>query len=170
MVSKCIVCGKVFEAKNAKGVLCSSACRTRSSRMRKKGNNASGVILPDEVEFLLLCDGTKLSATRENVQRYFGSWFSDALGSVVDTNLSIKDAGKMSMLRGLMDAPVVVDTVVVDTVSSPYKDYEDRILRMYEGGDDYTQYDWYELEKSIMGDVLLDIRERRKLILSFRNR
>ena len=117
---------------------------------------------------MLLCDGTKLSATRENVQRYFGSWFGVALGSsVVDTKPSIKDAGKMSMLRGLMDAPVVVDTVVVDSV---VKDYEDRILRMYEGGDDYTQYDWYELEKSIMGDVLLDVRERRKLILSFKNR
>lgn len=168
MESKCIVCGKVFEAKNAKGVLCSSACRTKSSRMRKKSNNASGDILPDEVEFLLLCDGTKLSATRENVQRYFGSWFGVALGSsVVDTKPSIKDAGKMSMLRGLMGAPVVVDTVVVDSV---VKDYEDRILRMYEGGDDYTQYDWYELEKSIMGDVLLDVRERRKLILSFKNR
>jgi len=70
---------------------------------------------------LLLCDGTKLSATRENVQRYFGSWFSDALGSVVDTKPSIKDADKMSMLRGLMDAPVVVDTVVVDTVVSPIR-------------------------------------------------
>jgi len=109
MVSKCIVCGKVFEAKNAKGVLCSSACRTKSSRMRKKSNNVSGVILPDdEVEFLLLCDGTKLSATRENVQRYFGSWFSDALGSVVDTKPSIKDAGKMSMLRGLMMRPLLL--------------------------------------------------------------
>lgn len=36
MESKCIICGKVFEAKNAKGVLCSPSCRSRNHRKIKK--------------------------------------------------------------------------------------------------------------------------------------
>lgn len=36
MESQCIVCGKLFEAKNAKGVLCSPSCRSRNHRKIKK--------------------------------------------------------------------------------------------------------------------------------------
>lgn len=36
MESRCIICGKTFEAKNAKGVLCSPACRSRNHRKIKK--------------------------------------------------------------------------------------------------------------------------------------
>lgn len=32
----CIICGKPFTPKNAKGVMCSGACRVRSSRNNKK--------------------------------------------------------------------------------------------------------------------------------------